>query len=128
MNIPDFPNKIKAYTKSHKKGLILSLILAMVAVSSFYLGYSAKGSTARASEVLIQCPIEAYKALNSPIRSISPLVASEVEGSLVASKNGKNYYPINCAGAKRIKPENAVYFNSAIEAEAKGYTLSKTCN
>ncbi|KKQ92964.1 MAG: hypothetical protein UT16_C0001G0030 [Candidatus Azambacteria bacterium GW2011_GWA2_39_10] len=48
-------------------------------------------------------------------------------GNFVASINGKNYYPKDCASAKRIKEENMIWFNSAEEAEADGYALAKNC-
>src|SRR3989344_1841885 len=47
--------------------------------------------------------------------------------SFVASINGKNYYPKDCASAKRIKEENMIWFSSAKEAEVSGYTLAKNC-
>lgn len=49
-------------------------------------------------------------------------------GSFVASINGKNYYPKDCPSAKRIKEENMIWFGSAQEAEADGYTLAKNCH
>ena len=48
-------------------------------------------------------------------------------GSFVASINGKNYYPEDCPSAKRIKEENMIWFDSAEEAEADGYTPAKNC-
>ena len=48
-------------------------------------------------------------------------------GSFVASINGKNYYPKDCPSAKRIKEENMIWFDSAEEAEADGYTPAKNC-
>ncbi|MBI2446825.1 MAG: hypothetical protein HYV51_03370 [Parcubacteria group bacterium] len=50
-----------------------------------------------------------------------------VGGSFVASINGKNYYPKDCASAKRIKEENIIWFSSAEEAEISGYVLAKNC-
>ncbi len=48
-------------------------------------------------------------------------------GNFVASINGKNYYPKDCSSAKRIKEENMIWFGSAEEAEADGYTPAKNC-
>ncbi|HEY4495298.1 MAG TPA: hypothetical protein VJC01_02520 [Candidatus Paceibacterota bacterium] len=48
-------------------------------------------------------------------------------GNFVASINGKNYYPKDCASAKRIKEENMIWFSNAEEAEADGYALAKNC-
>ena len=45
----------------------------------------------------------------------------------VASKNGKLYYPVNCKGANRIKPDNRVWFDTVTDAEKSGYTPSSSC-
>jgi hypothetical protein len=45
----------------------------------------------------------------------------------VASKNGTLVYPADCAGAKRIKEENKVYFGSIQEALDMGYKESTNC-
>ena len=42
------------------------------------------------------------------------------QGGFVAKKNGKVYHTTECLFGKRIKPENAVFFNSKEEAEKKG--------
>ena len=49
------------------------------------------------------------------------------ERRYVASKNGKMYYPLGCASAKRIKPENEVWFSTENEAIKSGYTKSSMC-
>jgi len=46
----------------------------------------------------------------------------------LASSRGKKYYPVDCPAANNIKNENRVYFKTASEAEAKGYTLSGSCS
>lgn len=60
--------------------------------------------------------IESAKAVNTP-----------GDQSVVASKNGTKYHYLHCAGAKQIKEENRISFNSAAEAEASGYTLALNC-
>ena len=47
---------------------------------------------------------------------------------VVASKNSDKYHYTWCAGAKKIKEENKVWFSSAEEAESKGYTLAGNCS
>lgn len=49
------------------------------------------------------------------------------EGKVVASKNGERYHLPSCPSAKRIKPENIIWFESTAEAEASGYTPAKNC-
>lgn len=56
------------------------------------------------------------------------LYHKEVEkGSIVASKNGKKYYFAWCSGINRIKKENRIYFDTEIDAQNKGLTLSISC-
>ncbi len=49
------------------------------------------------------------------------------EGQLVGSKNSTKYHLPSCRFAKRIKPENQVWFSSRAEAESKGYQPCGTC-
>jgi len=51
----------------------------------------------------------------------------EQKSQIVASKNGEAYHYIWCPGAKRIKDENKIYFNSKEEAEKVGYRPAKNC-
>jgi len=44
------------------------------------------------------------------------------KGLIVASKNSKIYHWPWCASAKKIKPENQVWFRSEAEAQASGRT------
>ena len=39
----------------------------------------------------------------------------------VASKRGKNYYPVDSSAGQRLVPDNRIYFRTAVEAEALGY-------
>jgi hypothetical protein len=41
--------------------------------------------------------------------------------AFVASKRGKNYYPVDSSAGKRLVPDNRLYFRTAEEAEAMGY-------
>lgn len=48
---------------------------------------------------------------------------------VVASKSSssKKYHFTWCSGAKKIKPENQVWFDTAQAAQAAGYTLAGNC-
>ena len=47
---------------------------------------------------------------------------SQQQGIIVASKNGTKYHWPWCSWAKKIKPENQVWFKSESEAQKAGYT------
>ena len=51
------------------------------------------------------------------------IIIEEDENRFVASKEGTTYYPADSAGAKRIKEDNKVYFDSEEEAKAAGYKV-----
>ena len=51
----------------------------------------------------------------------------KLDTRVVVSKNSDKYHYSWCSGAKRIKPENQIWFNSAQEAESEGYILAGNC-
>ena len=53
--------------------------------------------------------------------------SKQLDTRVVTSKNSDKYHYTWCAGAKRIKEENKVWFNSSQEAESRGYTLAGNC-
>jgi len=54
-------------------------------------------------------------------------VKKVVGKNYVASKNGTKYYLPTCAGVKRIKAENKIWFNTVAEAQARGLTPATNC-
>jgi len=54
-------------------------------------------------------------------------IPSSAQGNYVASKNGKLYYPVDCASAKRIALKNRMWFATSEDAEKSGFTPSSSC-
>lgn len=48
-------------------------------------------------------------------------IRAPVSAAFVASRRGKNYYPLSSKNAESLKPENRIYFESTEEAEEAGY-------
>lgn len=46
----------------------------------------------------------------------------------VASKNGTKFYPAECKSAERIKPENRIFFATALEAQKAGFEATSQCS
>lgn len=69
---------------------------------------------------------EIFNAVNNIPRST--FNSPKKDTRVVVSKNSDRYHYSWCSGAKRIKPENQVWFNSAKEAESKGYVLAGNCS
>jgi hypothetical protein len=71
---------------------------------------------------------QAGSALPGPSgASGGPPEAIPAGGQVVASKTGAKYYLPWCATAKRIKPENQVWFASQDAAKAAGYEPAANC-
>ncbi|HXK41143.1 MAG TPA: hypothetical protein VJ046_03565 [Candidatus Paceibacterota bacterium] len=60
--------------------------------------------------------------------SLNNIERQKLDTRVVVSKNSDKYHYSWCSGAKRIKPENQIWFNSAQEAESKGYVLAGNCS
>ncbi len=54
-------------------------------------------------------------------------VAFALDYKYVGSKNSNVYHYPTCKSAQKIKPENLVTFNSAKDAQEKGYRPCKVC-
>ncbi len=115
---------------------ILPAIVLLVGLSAFGLGRLSvlgEGSPRliiRMSDGTTQAPRQGSgqaaavgKAVNS---APSPSQVANV-GVYVASKSGTKYYLPSCAGVARIKEENKVWFTTAGEAQAAGYTAAANC-
>lgn len=132
MSIPNLIHKIKSKTGLDKSTILFLFIIVGVGISSFGLGrlsiddsLKVKNNitTHEAENLLENKKIDSTE--NSKIIESIPLQTGEKR--YVASKNGKMYYSLGCSGAKRIKPENEVWFSSKTDAEKSGYVLSSTC-
>lgn len=64
----------------------------------------------------------------APAEAVQQTQTNLGTGNYVTAKTGKVYYPKDCSGVNRIKPENRVYFNSKEELHARGFTLAKACD
>lgn len=53
--------------------------------------------------------------------------ATAGKGKYVASKNGTRYYLPSCAGVKRIKEENKIWFATVEAARARGLAPAANC-
>ena len=68
------------------------------------------------------------QAATSTKKSVAPTTAAPATtGKYVASKSGSKFYLPSCAGAKRIRDENKVWFETEAAAEAAGYSPAANC-
>lgn len=58
---------------------------------------------------------------------VAPPAPVLTDGAFVASVSGKKYHTKACSFAGRIQPENRVFFQTAEDAQAEGYTPCARC-
>lgn len=133
--ISHIAGKIKLFVSTYIAELGVSAIIALVALSSFYLGRISVNSLASDNRITIESSQTASSTAimeNAQEKSVSatktePYSPVSTAGQIVASKNGKRYYYPGCPGISRISPANIVHFASALEAERFGLTLADNC-
>ena len=129
MSIPNILDKIKGKTGIDKSTIFFLFIIVGVGISSYYLGkLSVSNNIGVKSDTVTSGAKDILE--NQNVDSISSPIAqpnSKGDKKYVASKNGKMYYSLGCSGAKRIKPENQVWFSTKEDAEKSGFALSLTC-
>lgn len=121
-----------------KSNIMVALTIIAVGLVSFISGRVSKSEVSAVSAVPVvekgisgqNLPAsvgESQVGASSGTVTSAPTTVSSGEGAFVASKNGEKYFPVGCGSAKTIKPENAMYFATAAEAEAAGKTQSVQC-
>lgn len=114
--------------------IFYSVLLVLIAVASFGLGRQSvtldnksekplisTSNLAPAAVVEAVSPASTTKAIPEPSSPYTKPVA------VVGSKSGTKYHLPTCSGAKRIKPENLISFETVAAAEAAGYTAAANC-
>lgn len=102
--------------------VIVSLLLCAIVGTSYMLGYQKGGGGAQNTGVVID-----YKSIPKEFVVSADQVVEKpntaTKGAFFGSGGGTKYYgSTGCANAKRIKPENYVWFATKEEAEIQGYT------
>ena len=119
MTIAEVREKCKASITKIPRDVLIIAVLILASSARFGFGYLA-GSTSSP-----QAGIDAGQ--RSDTDNQTSLKATAGEATYVASKNGTKYYLTTCAGASQISDANKVWFVSAADAEAAGYTRAASC-
>lgn len=131
--LTDFLNKIKAFLFENQRDLYLAALVFLMSVASFGLGrlsaiwpekepirFDQVGEVDRSASGLDQ-------NVFTERSGSSVLSLSSVGGNFVASRNGSSYHLPDCPGAKQIKEENKILFQSEAEAKTAGYKPAGNC-
>jgi hypothetical protein len=126
--------KIPEILESRKvQDLALILTLCLLGGVSFGMGRLSVGATEQTSATLCESIPKQNPTQTASVQDAVPRTderTQEVvstEGRYVASKSGSVYHLPWCSGAKRIKEENKVWFETPEEAERAGYRPASNC-
>ncbi len=124
--LTDYIKKIKSILPSGDKLSILTLII-LASVAGFgtmrlWLIWPAKSPIAIEESAGFAGIGEAVKT-----RISASTANQKLQGKYVASKNGKSYHLPWCPGARSIKEENKIWFNSKEEAARAGFKPAGNC-
>lgn len=140
MSIQELSSKFKSFF--HNVEYMLTALIIVVSCLSFYLG---RMSVARENIQPLSMPasIVQYNTILENTNATSSkkttdigtttsgtetsLISKEAQGKYVASKKGTKYHLPWCPGAKQIKEENKLWFDSTEEAEKAGYAKATNC-
>ena len=133
MRLPNIRQKIKDLPDLPKDIFILLLIF-LVGTGAFLLGQYSVYEEKKGGELRIieESHPNSLSMLVSP-ESLSARVTKEDTtptsplGMYVGSRSGTTYHLPWCTGAKRIKEENRIWFNSREDAVKKGYKPATNC-
>lgn len=129
--------------KSRQYELFLGSCIILIAIISYNLGQiSSLKKTPISVKDSANLKADIFDAANSKSETLNSKQTPALEGRgslnkverqkldtrVVVSKNSDKYHYGWCSGAKRIKSENQIWFNSAKEAESKGYVLAGNCS
>lgn len=114
--------------------IFYSVLLVLIAVASFGLGRQSVTNSSKSEKPLISTSnITPAAAIESVSPASTTKTSIETESLLtkpiavVGSKNGTKYHLPDCSGAKRIKPENLISFETIAAAQAAGYSAAANC-
>lgn len=110
------------------RGLFRKLFLSIVVLLVGVLGFGVGRLTAVGKSEPVRIEYDPTITQASSTTNTASVVESLGTHSVVASRSGSKYHYPYCAGAKQIKAENKISFNSAKEAESAGYTLASNCS
>ena len=102
-----------------------TVLIVVVSILSFGLGRWSMQEVTAPLQPAVTMTTQSAKVGESLLQNTQNTARTTTQ--FVASKNGTKYHLLTCPGAKQMKEENKVYFNSVKEATAAGYTPAANC-
>ena len=122
----------KTRDRSYIKKLIVCMVMVIIAAAA--MPEKAPSSPSISETSITQSPVTASVSTPAPAQTDTlgqaqdtPVQTDAADGTLVASTRSDKYHLPSCPSAGKILPENKVWFDSAEEAEASGYSPCGRC-
>jgi hypothetical protein len=116
-------SNFKEFVKQNESDIILTVSIVLVALVSFGAGLLIDFSEDK-KPIIIQQPtsnsINPSDLDTGQTASIQQSLVTEQKG-FIGSKNSNKYHWPDCPWAKKISPENQIWFSSEAEAQNAGY-------
>jgi len=117
--------KLVNWVKKNINDILLTAGIVLVALVSFGTG-QLFSSLKDSRPIIIQEPAGPSASIQQSIPNIKENVNKEKvnkaeQGMFIGSINSNKYHWPNCPSAKKIAPQNQIWFNSEKEARAAGY-------
>ncbi|MBI2582871.1 hypothetical protein HYV98_01275 [Candidatus Azambacteria bacterium] len=107
--------------KGHQEDISLAVAAVLISAGSFFLGRLSTTMGTEKQPILLSAPEAVF------LPTVSSTSSLKTQGPYVASRNGKAYHLLTCPGAKQIKEENKLFFETREAAEAAGYQPAGNC-
>ncbi len=118
-------NKITLFVKDNQNDIILVVGIILISLISFGAGRLTSQSISESKQIINTDQNET--ARNSPAALMDENKPQTSPVQIVGNKNSKIYHYPWCSGAKNMKEENKIIFNSVKEAKNAGYMPAGNC-
>ncbi len=111
----------KNFVKEHQSDITLTIGIVLVTLISFGAGRLTAHQIGQ-EPIVIQGPTASIEQSLETSRLAGETEQEETEqGKFVGSVNSNKYHWPECPSAKKISPQNQIWFSSEAEAQAAGY-------
>jgi hypothetical protein len=110
--------------------LFLTIIIILVATLSFGIGRLSVAGDRGPVRIEYDQQLTTHNSQRTTNinQTASVINTTQNDTAVVVSKNGTKYHYSHCGGAKQIKEENKIVFQTPEAAEIAGYTLAGNCS
>jgi len=110
------------------ESIFLSILMILVGVISFGLGRHSLAVPTSVGQVAgVALAPEPFILSTHTDSNVGTETVTAGTQRLVASQSGSRYHLLDCPSVSQIKESNKVFFATAAEAEAAGYTKAANC-